>query len=75
MATTEYLVLVKTEGGWQPVAEMEAAGARAAIQAALAGAVSIEGKDPAISGGEFVAVPARSWKPQHAAMQAVVKFS
>lgn len=63
---TKYLILKKTGDAWKEVAQAETASARAAIQAAVA--------RQSDSNGEYVAIPARSWKPVPVAVAQTLKF-
>lgn len=53
---TEYVVLVKNENGWSEAKRISARSAKAAVTAHVSAT-------PAIEGGTFVAVPARSFEP------------
>jgi len=66
---TKYMILAKgdkPDAGWVETAIVEAASARAAIREALNGASE---------GGEYVAVPARSWEPVKVEIQQAIKIS
>ena len=65
---TKYVVLKKIEERWEEGVTTEAASARAAIRAAC-----LNEKE----GGEYVAVPLRSWRPLTATVetQQRLKFS
>lgn len=67
---TEYLLLERTkDGDWSEVSgTTKASSAKSAIRKALSG-------QNGGSGGEFVAVPARSWQPVKVAVEQALKFS
>lgn len=61
---TEYVILANIDDGgprWQEVARVKARSASAAIREMVS--VSANGLLPEDSGGTYVAVPARSWRP------------
>lgn len=65
---TEYKILFRDEEKWsEGYPNVKASSPRAAIRAAL------DGNDQ--EGGEFVAVPARSWHPVKVAVETALKFS
>jgi len=65
---TEYLLLEKTkDDAWTVAGKKEAASARAAIRAALAGENG--------TAGTFVAIPARSWQPVTVKVETALKLS
>lgn len=71
---TEYLILQrvpesKDEGAWEPQAKKDAASGRAAVRAFLATFPD------EMSGGEYVAIPARSWQPVKVQVETALKFS
>jgi len=66
---TRYMILAKDtkpDSGWVETTTVEAVSARAAIREALNGASE---------GGEYVAVPARSWEPVKVEIQQAIKIS
>jgi hypothetical protein len=63
---TKYLILKKNGDAWKEVALAETASARAAIQAVVA--------KQSDSSGEYVAIPARSWKPVPVTVEQALKF-
>jgi hypothetical protein len=63
---TKYLVLKRNSSGWEEGVTVEASSGRAALNSAL-----LNEKE----GGEFVAVPARSWKPVKVEVAQALKFS
>jgi len=68
---TSYIVLTNTEKGWQQLTgTYSGSRPRAAIEAALA-----TGSALGEQAGEYVAVPARSWKPVKVKVEKALKFS
>jgi hypothetical protein len=73
---TKYLILRHADDfpsgeAWDIVATAEGSSAKAAIRIAL----NAKDKASEQSGGEYVAVPARSWQPEKVAVEQALKFS
>jgi hypothetical protein len=73
---TRYLVLRKNGNAWESEATVEARGAKAAIEKALAPKPPKEG-EPAEEpkSGEFVAVSARNWQPRKVGVTTETKIT
>lgn len=68
---TQFVILKKTAGGWVEAGKAEAPSRQSAISKTLD---SISKTLDGDSGGEFVAVPSRSWRPITAKFETKVKF-
>ncbi len=67
---TDYVVLHNPAGDWHEIGKYSARSSRAAITAAL----EVWNGAPDADQGSFVAVPARSWKPEPVTFETKTKI-